>query len=134
MEHRTVLTLLGLMVFSVPATAWHPRAGRSSSLPHHPLGRFYHFRSEGIPFSSHDKTYPSPFPGYHWADATLLSTGPGAIYRVQSPLLVGLPTPQPLDEFTVSPSVTPATITPFTPSGTIEPSTKSPYDMKGPTK
>lgn len=79
---RNVILGLALLLMAQPAFAWPPHGPRYYS-GHNPPVRFpsgVYGGYAGSAYYLHDKIYPSPFPGYHWADPTLFSTGPGSTY------------------------------------------------------
>lgn len=79
---RKLILALALLAIAQPAFAW-PHRGPKYYSGHNPPVRFPSGAYGGYAGSAyylHDKIYPSPFPGYHWADATMFSTGPGSTY------------------------------------------------------
>lgn len=79
---RLLLLTAALLVTAAPAFAWPPHRPKYYS-GHNPPVRFPSGEYGGYAGSAYylsPKIYPSPFPGFHWADATLFSTGPGSTY------------------------------------------------------
>jgi len=81
--NRALIVGALLLLLTGSASAQHFLRGPKYYSGHNPPVRFDSGAYGGYAGSAYylsPKIYPSPFPGYHWADPTLQSTGPGAAF------------------------------------------------------